>query len=102
MRCLECLALLVDPVLAVARPVDDLAVLEPQLDLLLGVLDAVRAVADVAAHLDREVATDGARQRRLPSEVVRRGYGALFRMCVLCESTTKGARHRNVAMGHAG
>ena len=29
------LALLVHPVLAVARPVDDLAVLEPELDLLL-------------------------------------------------------------------
>ena len=63
------LALLVDPVLAVARPVDDLAVLEPQLDLLLGVLDAVGAVADVAAHLDREVATDGAGQGRLPRGV---------------------------------
>lgn len=38
----------------------DLALLEPQSNLLLGVLDAVGAVADVAADVDGEVATDGA------------------------------------------
>merc|ERR1740133_371635 len=59
------LALLVDPVLAVARPGDDLRLREPERDLLLGVLHRVRAVANVATHLDRVVAADRAGQRLL-------------------------------------
>lgn len=36
----------------------DLTLLEPESNLLLGVLDAVGAVADVAADIDGEVTTD--------------------------------------------
>ena len=54
------LSLLVDPVEASLLPALDLAVLEPESNLLLGVLDGVGAVADVAADIDGEVATDGA------------------------------------------
>lgn len=50
------LRLLVDPGSRVALPGDNLLSLEPQVDLLLGVLDAVGAVADVAADIDGEVA----------------------------------------------
>lgn len=39
---------------------DDIALLEPQSNLLLGVLDAVGAVADVAASDNGKVAADGA------------------------------------------
>lgn len=45
------LSLLVDPVEGVGLVGLDLALLEPQSDLLLGVLDAVGAVADVAADV---------------------------------------------------
>lgn len=51
---------LVDPVELGRLPADELALLEPESNLLLGVLDAVGAVADVAADVDGEVATDGA------------------------------------------
>lgn len=54
-------AYLVDPVLLGERPALDLTLLEPESDLLLGVLDAVGAVADVAADVDGVVTTDGAR-----------------------------------------
>ena len=37
----------------------DLTLLEPESDLLLGVLDAVGAVADVAADIDGVVTADG-------------------------------------------
>jgi hypothetical protein len=37
----------------------DLTLLEPESDFLLGVLDAVGAVADVAADIDGVVTTDG-------------------------------------------
>lgn len=47
--------LLVDPLGLGGLPADDVALLEPESDLLLGVLDAVGAVADVAAGLEREV-----------------------------------------------
>ena len=40
-------------------PLEDLAGGEPERDLLLGVLDAVGAVADVAADVDGVVTTDG-------------------------------------------
>lgn len=42
---------LVDPVVLALLPGLDLAVLEPEGDLLLGVLDGVAAVADVAADI---------------------------------------------------
>lgn len=57
------LSLLVDPVERVRLVLLNLALLEPQSDLLLGVLNAVGAVADVAADVDGVVATDGARGR---------------------------------------
>jgi hypothetical protein len=37
----------------------DLALLEPESDLLLGILDAVGAVADIAADIDSVVTADG-------------------------------------------
>ncbi len=50
---------LIDPVVLSTLPALDLAVFEPESDLLLGVLDAVGAVADVAADIDGIVTTDG-------------------------------------------
>ena len=55
------LGLLVDPIELGSLVRDDLALLEPESNLLLGVLDGIGAVADVAADVDGEVATDGAR-----------------------------------------
>lgn len=53
---------LIDPSLGVRLPgVDTLR--EPQTDLLLRSLDAVRAVADVATDVEGEVTADGARGR---------------------------------------
>mmetsp|Transcript_26623 Transcript_26623/g.83645 ORF Transcript_26623/g.83645 Transcript_26623/m.83645 type:complete len:237 (+) Transcript_26623:73-783(+) len=52
-------SLLVDPALAVRGPGAD-TLGEPQLNLLLGVLDRIGAVADVPADLDAKVAADGA------------------------------------------
>jgi hypothetical protein len=52
--------LLVDPVVLSRLPALDLAVLEPQGNLLLSVLDAVGAVAHVAADVEGVVAADGA------------------------------------------
>lgn len=54
------LRLLVDPVELGRLVGDDIAILEPEGNLLLGVLDGVGAVADVAADVDGVVATDGA------------------------------------------
>lgn len=54
-------AYLVDPVVLGELPAVELILLEPEVNLLLGVLDRVGAVADVAADVDGEVATDGAR-----------------------------------------
>jgi hypothetical protein len=54
------LFLLVDPAESVELVVLDLLGGEPEGNLLLGVLDAVGAVADVAADIDGEVTTDGA------------------------------------------
>jgi hypothetical protein len=45
------LCLLVDPVESSLLPALELLLLEPQVDLLLGVLDAVGTVADVAADV---------------------------------------------------
>lgn len=55
------LGLLVDPVEGSGLVRDGLTILEPESNLLLGVLDGVGAVADVAADIDGEVTTDGAR-----------------------------------------
>lgn len=54
------LCLLVEPVKLGGLVADELLILEPEGNLLLGVLDAVGAVADVAADIDGEVTTDGA------------------------------------------
>jgi hypothetical protein len=54
--------LLVDPGVGVGLPGVD-ALGEPKSDLLLGGLDGIRSVADVASHVDAEVATDSARGR---------------------------------------
>jgi hypothetical protein len=54
------LSLLVDPVVLSGLPALHLTVLEPQGNLLLSVLDAVGAVAHVAADIESEVATDSA------------------------------------------
>lgn len=52
--------LLVNPVVLSALPALYLTLLEPESDFLLAVLDAVRAVANVAANVEGEVAADGA------------------------------------------
>jgi hypothetical protein len=49
----------VDPFLLVLLIRHDLLLLEPQVNLLFRALDAVRAVADVATHIDGIVTTDG-------------------------------------------
>lgn len=54
------LGLLIDPVELGSLVADDITLLEPESNLLLGVLDGVRAVADVAADIDGEVTADGA------------------------------------------
>lgn len=55
------LGLLVDPVELGSLVGDKVTLGEPESNLLLGVLDGVGAVADVAADIDGEVTTDGAR-----------------------------------------
>lgn len=55
------LCLLVDPVELSLLPGVELLRLEPKGDLLLGGVDGVRAVADVAADIDGKITTDGAR-----------------------------------------
>lgn len=55
--------LLVDPTGLGGGPLLELGGTEPESNLLLGVLDGVGTVADVAADIDGVVATDGARGR---------------------------------------
>ncbi len=50
------LGLLIDPAERGSLVADKLLFLEPETDLLLGALDAVRPVADVAAHIQGVVA----------------------------------------------
>ncbi len=50
--------LLVDPVVLGGLPGDNLTLLEPESDLLLGVLNAVGTVAHIPTHIKGEVATD--------------------------------------------
>lgn len=54
---------LVDPVVLGSLVGNGLTLPEPESNLLLGVLDGVGTVADVAADIDGVVATDGARGR---------------------------------------
>jgi hypothetical protein len=56
----ENLWLLIDPVELSGLVCLDLTLLEPESDLLLGILDAVGAVADIAADVDGVVTADGA------------------------------------------
>lgn len=51
--------LLIDPVELGSLVAVDLVRLEPQSDLLLGVLDAVRTVANIATNIDGIVTSDG-------------------------------------------
>lgn len=60
--CTCMLNLFVNPVLGGWSPADKLLLIEPQSNLLFGGLNSVRAMNDVAANLDAEVTTDGARQ----------------------------------------
>lgn len=55
------LLLLVDPAVLGSLVGNGLTLLEPESNLLLGVLDGVGTVADVAADIDGVVATDSAR-----------------------------------------
>jgi hypothetical protein len=54
------LSLLVDPAGLSGLVADNVAVLEPESNLLLGALDGIGAVADVSADIDGEVTADGA------------------------------------------
>lgn len=60
-KLLKHLRLLVDPVVLGGLPGVELVLLEPESDLLLGVLDGVGTVADVTADVNGEVTTNGAR-----------------------------------------
>jgi hypothetical protein len=55
------LSLLVDPAGLSGLVADNIAVLEPESDLLLGALDGIGAVADVSADIDGKVTADGTR-----------------------------------------
>ena len=57
------LRLLVDPVELRALPRDNIAFVEPESNLLLGVLNRVGAMADIPADIDSEIPTDSARCR---------------------------------------
>ena len=52
--------LLVNPVLGMGLPVEDLTLLKPKGDLLLGIFNRVRSVADVATDLNAEITADSA------------------------------------------
>lgn len=52
------LLFLVDPVVLGALPGDDLALLEPESNLFLGVLNGIRTVAYVPSNINSEVAAD--------------------------------------------
>merc|ERR1719184_722365 len=54
--------LLVDPVLLGGGPVTELLGLEPEGNLVVGRLNSVRAMADVAPDMDGEVSPDGSRE----------------------------------------
>jgi hypothetical protein len=54
---------LIDPVVLGRLPALDLLRLEPESDLLLGTLDTVGAVADIATNIDGIVSSDGTRGR---------------------------------------
>jgi len=54
---------LVDPVVLGRFPLENLTLLEPESDFLLGILDTVGTVADVASDIDGIVTTDGTWER---------------------------------------
>jgi hypothetical protein len=51
--------LLVDPIVLGRSPLQNLAFLEPEGNLLLGILNTVRAMTNIPAHINTVVATDG-------------------------------------------
>jgi len=51
-------SIFVDPVVGVVNIVNNILISEPEGDLLLGVLNGVRAVADVSASDDAEISSD--------------------------------------------
>ena len=57
------LSLLIDPVELGRLVADDIILLEPEADLLLGVLDRVGSMADVSTDIDGVISADGARGR---------------------------------------
>jgi hypothetical protein len=63
MQVVEHSRLLVDPVVLGRLPANKLVLVEPEGNLLLGVLDRVGAVADVATDVNGKVTTDGSGSR---------------------------------------
>ena len=86
------LRLLVDPVVLGGLPAGDLVLLEPESDLLLGVLDRVGTVADVAADVNGEVATDGARSGGSGVGGTEKGTASLDGVTALPDHGADGAR----------
>jgi hypothetical protein len=82
------LSLLVDPVELGRLPADEVLLLEPEGNLLLGVLDGVGAVADVAADIDGVVTTDGARGRGKGVGGTEDGWKYLLVNCLVCYAGT--------------
>lgn len=71
----------------------DLVLLEPEGDLLLGVLDGVGAVADVASDVKSEVTTDGARGRGEGVGGTEKGAAGLDGVLTLPDGGNDRARH---------
>jgi hypothetical protein len=86
------LRLLVDPVVLGGLPAVELVLLEPESDLLLGVLDGVGTVADVATDVNGEVATDGAGGRGRGVGGTEEGTAGLDGITALPDHGADGAR----------
>jgi hypothetical protein len=86
------LRLLVDPVVLGGLPAVELVLLEPESDLLLGVLDGVGTVADVATDVNGEVATDGAGGRGSGVGGTEEGTAGLDGITALPDHGADGAR----------
>ncbi|KAI6762794.1 hypothetical protein HG530_008774 [Fusarium avenaceum] len=84
--------LLVNPVELGGLPGDNLTLLEPESNLLLSVLDGVGTVADVAADVDGEVATDGAGGRGKGVGGTEDGWISLDGVTALPDHGADGAR----------
>ena len=91
-RLFKHLRLLVDPVVLGELPGVELVLLEPEGNLLLGVLDGVGTVADVAADVNGEVATDGARGRSGGVGGTEEGTAGLDGVTALPDHGADGAR----------